>query len=108
MNLLVTGGSGFIGSNFIEMALDTKRSLISKIVNLDALTYAGNVNNTEEFIITVTTLEFTKQDNSIISTYVISLPSQKFRGNPPCFKRERNRGGSEKGHFGQNFRLRRL
>ena len=50
MNLLVTGGAGFIGSNFIEMVLKSKRNHVSKIVNLDALTYAGNIENTEDFI----------------------------------------------------------
>ena len=49
MNVLVTGGAGFIGSNFIEFVLESKRHLISKIVNLDALTYAGDLVNTEEF-----------------------------------------------------------
>ena len=49
MNLLVTGGCGFIGSNFIEMILDTKRESISKVVNLDALTYAGSLDNTKDF-----------------------------------------------------------
>jgi dTDP-glucose 4,6-dehydratase len=49
MNLLVTGGSGFIGSNFIEMILQTKRESITKVINLDALTYAGNFNNTADF-----------------------------------------------------------
>lgn len=49
MNVLVTGGAGFIGSNFIEFVLESKRHLISKIVNLDALTYAGDLANTEEF-----------------------------------------------------------
>ena len=49
MNLLVTGGSGFIGSNFIEMVLKTKRDHISKVVNLDVLTYAANLDNTKEF-----------------------------------------------------------
>ena len=29
MNLLVTGGCGFIGSNFIEMILQTKREVVS-------------------------------------------------------------------------------
>ena len=50
MNLLVTGGSGFIGSNFIELVLETKKDSIDKVVNLDALTYAGNIKNTAEFI----------------------------------------------------------
>jgi dTDP-glucose 4,6-dehydratase len=39
--LLVTGGAGFIGSNFVLNAVQ----LGHKIVNLDALTYAGNVDN---------------------------------------------------------------
>jgi len=49
MNLLVTGGSGFIGSNFIETVLNTKRKSVSRIVNLDVLTYAGNFENTRQF-----------------------------------------------------------
>lgn len=49
MNLLVTGGAGFIGSNFIKMILDNKKDQISKIVNLDALTYAGNIQNIKDF-----------------------------------------------------------
>lgn len=39
--LLVTGGAGFIGSNFIHYWL--KKFPESKIINLDALTYAGNL-----------------------------------------------------------------
>jgi dTDP-glucose 4,6-dehydratase len=45
MNLLVTGGAGFIGSNFIRQRLLENRSFLTKIVNLDALTYAGNLAN---------------------------------------------------------------
>lgn len=41
--LLVTGGAGFIGSNFIRYML-TKHSDVS-IINLDKLTYAGNLEN---------------------------------------------------------------
>lgn len=41
MNLLVTGGAGFIGSNFVRLALDNLPD--AKIVILDALTYAGNL-----------------------------------------------------------------
>jgi dTDP-glucose 4,6-dehydratase len=39
MNILVTGGSGFIGSNFIRYVLQTESDVT--LVNLDALTYAG-------------------------------------------------------------------
>jgi len=42
-NLLVTGGCGFIGSNFIRYLLDEFPS--TRIVNLDKLTYAGNPEN---------------------------------------------------------------
>ena len=46
MKILVTGGAGFIGSNFIRYYLNKypKRS----IVNLDKLTYAGNLNNLKD------------------------------------------------------------
>ncbi|HYP15767.1 MAG TPA: GDP-mannose 4,6-dehydratase, partial [Opitutus sp.] len=45
MNLLVTGGAGFIGSNFVRQRLTEKGSALAKLVNLDALTYAGNPAN---------------------------------------------------------------
>lgn len=40
MNILVTGGSGFIGSHFIEEML--KRDDVKRILNVDVLTYAAN------------------------------------------------------------------
>lgn len=43
MNLLVTGGAGFIGSNFVIRMLD--RHPAYRIVNVDKLTYAGNLEN---------------------------------------------------------------
>jgi dTDP-glucose 4,6-dehydratase len=43
MKLLVTGGAGFIGSNFIHYWLDQHPA--DSVVNLDALTYAGNLAN---------------------------------------------------------------
>ena len=42
-NILVTGGAGFIGSNFINYILDKRDDYT--IVNLDKLTYAGNLEN---------------------------------------------------------------
>jgi dTDP-glucose 4,6-dehydratase len=41
--ILVTGGAGFIGSNFIHFILDQYQDV--RIVNLDKLTYAGNLDN---------------------------------------------------------------
>jgi len=47
MRLLVTGGAGFIGSNFIRYWL--KKYPKDKIVNLDKLTYAGHLSSTRDF-----------------------------------------------------------
>lgn len=44
--LLVTGGAGFIGSNFIKYILNRFEAI--KVINLDLLTYAGNLNNLKE------------------------------------------------------------
>lgn len=43
MKILVTGGAGFIGSNFIRYWVDEHR--FDSVLNLDALTYAGNPDN---------------------------------------------------------------
>ncbi len=45
MNLLITGGAGFIGSNLIQQVIDDAR--VVKLVNLDCLTYAGHLANLE-------------------------------------------------------------
>ena len=44
--VLVTGGAGFIGSNFIHYLLNTYTDL--KVINLDKLTYAGNLDNLKD------------------------------------------------------------
>ncbi len=46
MKLLITGGCGFIGSNFIRYIL--KKYPGYQVVNLDALTYAGNLENLKD------------------------------------------------------------
>lgn len=43
MNIFITGGAGFIGSNFIRYVLDHRNDAF--IVNFDNLTYAGNLEN---------------------------------------------------------------
>ncbi len=45
-NILVTGGAGFIGSNFVPYYLATHPDDV--IINLDLLTYAGNLDNLAE------------------------------------------------------------
>src|SRR5213593_4754226 len=45
MNLLITGGAGFIGSNVIQHIIDRRE--VTRLINLDCLTYAGNLANLE-------------------------------------------------------------
>jgi dTDP-glucose 4,6-dehydratase len=45
-NMLVTGGAGFIGSNFLKLMLNKHQDY--KIINVDALTYAGNLENLKD------------------------------------------------------------
>lgn len=44
--ILVTGGAGFIGSNFVKLML--KKHTDYKVINLDALTYAGDLENLKD------------------------------------------------------------
>lgn len=44
-NILVTGGCGFIGSAFIRYLFTPESNFTGRVVNLDALTYAANLNN---------------------------------------------------------------
>ena len=44
--ILVTGGAGFIGSNFVKLMLEKHSDY--KIINVDALTYAGNLENLKD------------------------------------------------------------
>lgn len=45
MNILITGGCGFIGSNLVRHLLTEAEGPIDRVVNLDLLTYAGNPAN---------------------------------------------------------------
>ena len=42
-NILITGGAGFIGSNFVRYLLDADQGI--NLINLDSLTYAGSLEN---------------------------------------------------------------
>jgi dTDP-glucose 4,6-dehydratase len=46
MNLLITGGAGFIGSNVIHHVIE--RPEVTRLINLDCLTYAGHLANLEK------------------------------------------------------------
>ena len=45
-NVLVTGGAGFIGSNFVRYLLNTEPDV--RVINLDLLTYAGSLENLKD------------------------------------------------------------
>jgi dTDP-glucose 4,6-dehydratase len=47
-NILVTGGAGFIGCNFIRTLLKKTPEFAGRIINLDALSYAGNAGSLED------------------------------------------------------------
>lgn len=57
--VLITGGAGFIGSNFIPYFLENNKEL--NVVNLDMLTYAGDLSNLKE-VINHTNYTFVKGD----------------------------------------------
>lgn len=69
-NILVTGGAGFIGSNFINKLLKDRDDV--SLVNLDKLTYAGNLENLKESE-TNSRYQFVKGDicNSELVDYII-------------------------------------
>jgi dTDP-glucose 4,6-dehydratase len=48
MNYFVTGGAGFIGSNYVQMLLTNQLGPVSKVTVFDKLTYAGNLKNLKE------------------------------------------------------------
>ena len=60
MQALITGGCGFIGSNFIKYML--KKYPDYEITNIDKLTYAGNKSNTLECELDYDNYHFVKGD----------------------------------------------
>ncbi len=76
-NLLVTGGCGFIGSNFINYIFETNKY---KIINLDAMYYCAKESNIEEKVRSSNNYKFIKGNicstdlvNFILNTYNIEL-----------------------------------
>lgn len=70
--IFVTGGAGFIGSAFIRLVLDENED--AKIINYDALTYAGNLENLEG--LDPSRHEFVKGDICDKEAVLQSLPDE--------------------------------
>ncbi len=49
MKLLITGGAGFIGSNFTKLVTQNSNFHFDKVIVLDNLTYAGNLDNIKNY-----------------------------------------------------------
>lgn len=60
MTILVTGGAGFIGSNFVKLSM--RKHPDAKVVVLDALTYCGNMENFTKEILASDSFEFIHGD----------------------------------------------
>lgn len=75
MKLLVTGGCGFIGSNFIMHALESDPDLT--IINLDLLTYAGNLENLKALESNQTRYHFVRgdiADRELVQSVMLKKP----------------------------------
>lgn len=71
--ILITGGAGFIGSNFINYILSSRKGIF--IVNLDKLTYAGNLQNLKD-VEKNSNYTFVKGD--IVNDELVSYIFQKY------------------------------
>ncbi|WP_299121243.1 dTDP-glucose 4,6-dehydratase [uncultured Winogradskyella sp.] len=72
--VLITGGAGFIGSNFISYLIERDKEI--EIVNLDKLTYAGKLSNLKEF---EGSENYTFIKGDICDTKLINSLFEKFR-----------------------------
>lgn len=74
MNLLITGGYGFIASNFINYYFPKNKDNLNVLVNIDCLYYAANKNNIEENIKNDDKYVFVKSNinNTDLVSYILN------------------------------------
>lgn len=68
MRVLVTGGAGFIGSNYVRSLLNNNEIQIEELVVMDKLTYAGNLGNFSEY--ELNEIKFIEDDITQIDKYI--------------------------------------
>ena len=68
-SILITGGAGFIGANFVKYML--KQYPNSKLIILDALTYAGNMKTLEEELSQITFIKGSINNATLVSEILI-------------------------------------
>lgn len=71
MKVLVTGGAGFIGSNFVRRSIDTRNNL--EIIVLDSLTYAGSLDNLSQLEGKYEFVEGNILDSSLVHSLVAKV-----------------------------------
>jgi dTDP-glucose 4,6-dehydratase len=71
MRVLVTGGAGFIGSNFVNRTLKTRTDV--EVVILDSLTYAGRRSNIQDSPSRVQFIEGSVLDSALVGNLVASV-----------------------------------
>jgi dTDP-glucose 4,6-dehydratase len=76
-NIIVTGGSGFIGANFIRYIL-TETDYKGRIVNVDKLTYAGNPENLEDIVSVMDESRYVFSRTDICDFYAIDKLFAKY------------------------------
>lgn len=98
MKLIVTGGMGFIGTNYIKMILNGTLNGINSLVCVDSLTYAGNLKNFTkselkdfEFVKTdinsdVALIKYFKQADAVINFAAESHVDKSIRDNTDFIK----------------------
>ena len=89
VRLLVTGGCGFIGSNFIRYVLEHYQP--EMITNVDALTYAGSLESTVDFLSEFgDRYEFVRSDIADFGRIdEVLVEAQLFRGGELCRRKSR-------------------
>ena len=77
-NILITGGCGFIGSNFVRMAIGGHFPDIERVTVLDNLSYAGNLENLKSVENQIEFIEGEPQYQTVRAGDLVTIPKKAF------------------------------